>query len=1105
MDTRSRRATLARDMPVVRGGVLSLIAGEGAGKDEAGTRSIPLETPAWWDWLTQDSADHFLFTDGSVTFTARRRRSRGQWRWRAIVRSGGANHELALGESDDLMLARLQAASASLAGQLELDAGEHGRAEPTPQPPPPPLRAPLLTTKLFAPLPPPGLVARPRLLEALEAGLHGSLTLLVAPAGSGKTTALSSWFDRAQKKWADSRRMSWVALDAGDNDPARFWTYILTALDRAQHGVAADALALLQAPLPPPIETVLTALLNALGDLQQDVVLLLDDFHRIEAPQTHAAVAFLLDHLPQRLHVVLATREDPPLGLARRRASGTLIEVRADDLRFTTGEAADLLTTALDLALPAESIAALETRSEGWVTGLQLAALSMQGRSPQQIQAFIAAFTGSNRYIVDYLVEEVLSRQPATMQNFLLRVAVLDHFCAPLCERLFPADDATEPECNGAQSPRRGAVSQGRPGSSVAQALLEQAERANLFLIPLDDERRWYRYHHLFADVLRSQLRQRDPDLYSELLRRASVWYEEEGLVEEAVEHALAASDFARAAELIEQYGLGLGEAGRVETVLAWLRGLPEALIVTRPVLCACHAMILFLSDGMGAAMEARVRDAEKAFAALREAGAAEEWLLPTSGMLALVRALVAVGYGDMRTSVTLAQEALERLPQTDTIWRTVAKPLLDQLYEVTGDVSEAGAQALVEDVARATSAGRLQPALVSSMYLAQLERLQGCLRAAVATLEEAIRTIPEPLQLEDFADGQGYAYGLGEVRLEWNELDEAERLLIRGKRMQTQRAAPARTVAKGYIALARLQQARGDASGALATLDAFAALARERDFLPVWLERVAAARARLQLAQGNLAEAIHWAQSCGLSAADAELPFLRERAYLTFVRIHIAQGRDTAGGLFLQEALRLLQRLLIDAQAKYRGDSALEILILRALAQHAGRDSRGAVGTLARALTLAQPEGYVRLFADEGEPMARALTELIEAAHQGRLAVPADVLGYAQALVAACRSRDGGVPAPSPSMPPAPQTPTGSGATQSPLPPGVPPLLDPLTVREVEVLHLLAEGASNGAIAAALVVTEGTVKKHVYHICSKLGARNRTQAIARARALHLL
>jgi LuxR family maltose regulon positive regulatory protein len=377
-------------------------------------------------------------------------------------------------------------------------------------------------------------------------------------------------------------------------------------------------------------------------------------------------------------------------------------------------------------------------------------------------------------------------------------------------------------------------------------------------------------------------------------------------------------------------------------------------------------------------------------------------------------------------------------------------------------------------------------------MYLAQLERLQGRLRAAVTTLEGAMRTIPEPLQLEDFAVGQGYAYGLGEVRLEWNELDEAERLLIRGRRMQTRRSAPARTVAKGYIAWARLQQAHGDASGALATLDAFAALAHERTFLPVWLERVAAARARIQLAQGNLAEAIHWAQNCGLSATDAELPFLRERAYLTFVRIRIAQGRDAAGGPFLQEAKRLLQRLLIDAQAKHRGDSALEILILRALAQHAGRDSRGAVGTLAQALAVAQPEGYMRLFADEGVPMVALLSEVIAAAHQRRLSMSEETVRYAEFLRHAARAPDGGSPLPA------------SAPSERP-PTEYPSLLDPLTAREVEALRMLAEGDSNSAIAARLVVTVGTVKKHIFHICSKLGVHNRTQAIARARALHLL
>jgi LuxR family maltose regulon positive regulatory protein len=926
------------------------------------------------------------------------------------------------------------------------------------------------------------------LLAQLDIGLRGPLTLLVAPAGWGKTSVVAAWCATNQV-----RPEAWVSLDGGDNDPARFWIYVLTALEQAQPGVAEDALTLLRASHPPAIEAALTLLLNAVAALHTELVLVLDDYHLITAAAVHTSLTYLLEHLPAQLHLVLSSREDPPLPLARLRAGGGACELRVDDLRFTRDEAAMFLADTVGVPLAAEAVDALETRTEGWIAGLQLAALSVQGRSAERASEFIAAFAGSNRYIVDYLVEEVLARQPPEIQIFLLRTAVVDRFCAPLCAELLADPEKAE---DGETRP------DGMQKTAI-HALLEQVERANSFLIPLDDERRWYRYHHLFADVLRSRLHHQDPMLVVALHRRASHWFEEQGLVVEAIEQALAAQDVERAAALVEQYGLGIGLAGQMETVLGWIRALPEAVVRTRPQLSACYAAILFLSGQDEAAVTAQLADLEAAVAARRQAGANEAELRPLLGIVAATQALAAVPAGDLGRTVPLARQALELLPESDTVWRISAMTMLEHEFEVYGDVTQASIAEWSQRVATVRAQGLLDLALALAMDVAHRECLHGQLRAATATYAEVVAMVPEPLQLEDlFAGaGAGCPFGLAYVQLEWNNLASADQLLARGMRMLGRWCIAARTVIQGYETLARLQQARGEYAAALATLDTFAALAERRYFAAVWQTRAAAVRAEIQLAQGDLAAATRWAERSGLSFDDAELEFLREREYLTLVRVRIAERRGNPSGSYLSDALHLLDRLQDDAEPKERWSSVLEILILRALAQQARRNLRGAVRMLARALELAQPEGYVRLFANEGAPMAALLAALLKAANQRLVALPNDILAYAQFLLPVCRARGGGGALPET----LPVSTRGRPSPPPPVAPSVPALLDPLTERELEVLRLLAEGNSNAAIAAVLVVAVGTVKKHVFNICTKLGVQNRMQAIARARALHLL
>src|SRR5829696_8366017 len=592
---------MARRIPHVAGGVLH-------DQEPPGAPEIAVDSPVWTAWLEDRATHSFSFEGPSGTFTARKERRSGSNKeyWSAYRKRGGKLRKVYLGKAEKLTLARLDEAATRLSGHGEKatasqpahttagDSDSTGRADavatedPTPAPDNrgrerPHQRMsgdPLLLTKLSVPSARPSLVPRLRLRERLEEGLGRKLTLLSAPAGFGKTTLLSKWIGGLPD---EGRPVAWLSLDPGDNDPGRFWRYFVTAVDQLQPGSGETALALLGSPQAPPSETILTTLLNELGDLPTDAVLVLDDYHLIESQAIHDALAFLIEHLPPRMHLLIATRADPPLPLSKVRARGELNELRASDLRFTSEEAATFLKGVMGLQLSAEDIAELERRTEGWVAGLQMAALAMRDRA--DVSSFIAAFTGSNRHVVDYLAEEVLGRQPEELQTFLLETSILNRMCGPLCSAV--------------------------TGHTEGQTALERLEHANLFVIPLDDKRQWYRYHHLFADVLRQRLHQEYPDLLPELHKRASGWFEEEGLVSEAIHHALAAQDWKRAVRLIETSGMAVVLSRQVQTMLGWIDGLPEELVRERPVLCTIHAIALVFLNHSDAA-EVRLQDAER-------------------------------------------------------------------------------------------------------------------------------------------------------------------------------------------------------------------------------------------------------------------------------------------------------------------------------------------------------------------------------------------------------------------------------------------------------------------------------------------------------------
>ena len=1065
---------MTRRIPQVADGALHVL-------EPSGGPEITVGSPSWVDWLTDPATRSFSFRSPSGRYTARKeRRSRGGEYWVAYRKQGGKLHKKYLGRTGDLTLVRLEDVAAAMAdpgGEVmanspsDVISGDVGstRAEAAAtrglttadnqlqeRPRQSTNANLLLLTKLAVPSARPFLVPRSLLSTHLEEGLGRRFILVSAPAGFGKSTLLSAW---ASEMSGSGRPIAWLSLDSGDNDPARFWRYFITAVDKLQPGSAETALALLGSPQAPPIEAILTTLLNELVGLSTDTVLVIDDYHLIESPAIHEALTFFIDHLPPRMHLVIATRADPPLPLPRLRARGEMTEIRADDLRFTPEESGLFLNRVMGLELSAEDIVELERRTEGWVAGLQMAALAM--RDHADVPGFIAAFTGSNRHVVDYLAEEVLGRQPEELRTFLLQTSILDRTCAPLCNAV--------------------------TGHTDGQTTLERLEQANLFVIPLDDERRWYRYHHLFADVLRQHLNQEHPDHVPELHKRASGWFEEEGLVPEAIDHALAAQDWERTVRLIETSGMAIVLSRQVQTMLGWIEEIPEELVRERPILCTIHAIALVFLNRPDAA-EARLQQAEWR---LRGTPTTEE-TRAILGRAAVIRAAVARFSGDLERCVEFARKALELLPETESTARerAAASTNVALAFEVTGDVSPANERLLEEARAAFRASGAPIALLRSINFLARLRTLQGRLRAAAATYEEATAAVSGRDEVREVGgNSAAYYVGLGDIRREWNDLDGAERYLGRAVGLVSGAlTVDADTATHGYLSLARVQQARGLHADALATLQEIADLARQRDFFPLLIARGESVRTRLALIQDDLPAAVRWTEASGLGATD-EPSYPREEQYLTLVRVLVAQGRLDPMGSHLDDALGLLDRLLGAAEGGGRMGSVIEMLALRALALQARHETSEALAALERSLVLAEAEGYVRLFLDEGTPMKALLLALLRARRKGgRGAKLLTFLTYVRRLLAAFES---------PHTSTEPPVEPASNANR--------PLPDPLTAREWEVLELIADGLSNPEIASRLFIATSTVKGYVHSLLRKLEVDSRTKAISRAHELHLL
>ncbi len=886
----------------------------------------------------------------------------------------------------------------------------------------------LLTTKLFVPAVRTKQVDRPRLIDKLKGGLDKALILISAPPGYGKTTLLSTWAASC------GQPVAWLNLDQGDNDPIRFWRYIDAALQKLNHRVGDRIRPALYSMQPPVLQQIVIGFVNDIVASGRTFVLVLEDYHVIVNAEVHNGINFLLDNAPPNLRVIVTTRSDPPLHLALRRARGQVTEIRATDLRLSTEEATVFLNQIMQLGLAAEDIRVLERRTEGWIAGLHMAALSLRDEIDRH--SFVSAFSGDDRHVADYLFDEVFQRQSTQIRDFLIRTSILERLNASLCDAVAERQDS--------------------------QAILNTLERANVFLIPLDHTRCWYRYHHLFRSLLRRQLQQGNPDIIPKLHRRAGVWYEENHLVAEAIEHALKAHDYDQAATSISQVlADSLWKSGEAITILRWLESLPEELLSSRPDLCAFHALTLFLTGELKGA-EARLQIADQILDSepiLDQHHRAEQ-----KGMLAAVRTYIAFFQGDAAGIMQFARQALDLLPSESTMWRDSVAINLGDAYNIAGDLS--GAQKMYSEVLGASqSSGNIFLGLLAGAKLAVSYKDQGQLRNAEEICRRLIQfaTTREKPSLEI----AGKLFGIwGEILCEWNELERAEAHIRKAVEL-CEREGNVATVGLSYLYLLRVLWAKHDLAAVEQTLFKLDELARSSN-VPMWIpEALVAWKSWLWLRQGNLEAAEQILRTHGISPQSTP-GYRQEGAYLSLARLLIAQGRPGETDCFLPQ---------LYSQAESRGQIGLMIvcLCLSALAGARQGLKGKAVDFLEKALAFAEPEGYVQVFLEEGPPMARLLHEV---------ATRGVTSWYAGKLITAFSGH-------------IPQLDKHGALVNQ--------LVQPLSAREIEVLKYMAEGKSNAEIASHLYLSPNTLRAHSHHIFGKLDVHNRLQAVNKAKELGLI
>ena len=898
----------------------------------------------------------------------------------------------------------------------------------------------LLLTKLYLPSPRSNLVLRPRLVELLNEGLSAGrkLTLISAPAGFGKTTLVSEWIAGCKTP------VAWLSLDDGDNDPTSFLAYLVAALQTIAENIGTNVLRVLRSPQPPPIESILKVLLNEITTIPDNFILVLDDYHMIDSEPIDHTLTFLLDHLPPKMHLVITTREDPSLPLPRYRVQGQLTELRAANLRFTPSEAADFLNQTMGLNLSEEDIAALETRTEGWIAGLQLAALSMKGH--QDTASFIQSFTGSHRFVLDYLVGEVLERQPERVRNFLLQTAILDRLCAPLCNTVTDWEDGKE--------------------------MLDVLERSNLFLIPLDDKRQWYRYHHLFADVLQAHLKEAQPEQVSILHKRASAWYEQNRLQHDAIRHSLEARNFEHAAELIELAWSAMDHSYQSSTWLVWVKALPDELIRTRPVLSVGYAWAL-LDSGELESSETRLQDAEYWLDTPKDKMVVmdKEQFRSLPASIATARAYRSLALGDVPTTIKYAQQGLDLTPKDDQTRYMQATSLLGLAQYTSGDL-EAAEFSLADFHTNLWKTGEISTLIGITFLLADIQVALGRLYEAESLYQKTLRFATNQGDSNPLGASDLYR-GLSDLYIERNDLIAAEQHLLMGQELG-EKLAPIDWLHRLCVSQARLNMAQGDLDAALVLLDE-AERVYVRGPLPD-VRPIAALKAWVWLKQSRLAEAQGWVRRQGL-AVDDDMRFMHEFEHIILVRVLIATGKSAQGTSAFVEATLLLERLLQAAETGSRVGSVIQILLLQSLVFQAQDNIPQALAPLERALALAEPEGYVRIFVDEGEAM-RLLIEKLPRSRNHSLS------GYTKKLLAAFVQ---------PVV--APKSATIQQKND---------MIEPLSERELEVLKLLRSDLSGPEIAQHLIVSLNTFRTHTKNIFNKLGVNNRRGAIQRAEELDL-
>lgn len=1000
-------------LPAVRDGQLHITQAEAP---------IQVGAPQWHAWLR--GARSFTFAGAAGTFTARHEERAGRRFWYAYRQRDGVLRKTYLGRSTDLTLQRLEQAAdvlAHAAGKSVLDDSDALDE----------WASPLIATKITVPQPGMSLIARPAVVARCLDSTERSCTIITAPAGFGKTTLLIIVGEQLRERgW----KVAWLSLEETEQDPVRFWMYLLAALDAAQPGIGTAARRMLETPRPLPIERVLTVLINELAaaTATAPIVLVLDDYHRAATPASDSGLAFLIEHAPATLRLVVATRSNPAFPCARSRAQGRIAELHAADLRFSSDEAGRFMRETMHVALPADQLARLDERTEGWVAGLQLAALSL--RDQADMPDLVADMSTTPRYITEYLIDEVLEHQPEDVQAFLLQTATLERLTGPLCDAV--------------------------TGRTDSAAMLARLMHAQLFVTPLDPAQTWYRYHHLFAEVLRERLQRIAPDVLAQCRGRAAAWLRQQGMIDEAIRHLIAAQAHDEAAVLIEGESDRLILHGEVAGLVAWARTLPRGVILAHPHLCVLFAAALLLQ---GEAPEAAtwLDHLEQCLTAT------ETRSVEIEGEIAVIRATLMLLTGDFIEGAALAREAMKQLSPENhllrglALWLTNIVGMLgdDDLFEINRTIAEIAEESLHAD--------NVLVAFMALVTEAGGEMYQGRLRRAAQTCREALRLVPH-------ADAQklpitALAYSLlGEIRREWNDLDGAESDLRYALALVTHLGSP-EFIDDGLISLAMVQAASGKHDEALATFEEIRHLVRTQQ-LPAWDEDMLDfMRVRVLIMQGQIAEAVRWAEACQRSRQEqrliSSLALFREMEDLSLARVALAQGR---AGVMIAP----LEAICTRATRVGRLRNVLEAKMLLARVRWMSGESDAALRDLDDSLALAAPDDFVRVFLDEGEPMADLLAcytarrpPLPERAHALKL------------LVAFGRVVE--------------------------LP--VLPTSETLSPRELDVLRLLATGRTNEAIASDLVVARSTVKWHVAHIYRKLGVTGRVQAIARARELRLI